>query len=157
MENSKKINWLNVLYAIVAIAFVGLIGRWLTDTNSAWYTSLIKPREFLPAAVFPIVWGLIYACFAVLIYLLLEKDQLNGWTYGLLIANGAGQLIWSLVYFRMNSLLLGIIVIVFLLTLAITLLFNLAKKNKIYLYLMIIYPIWLVIATILNTALWTLN
>lgn len=157
MKNNTKNLILNVVIAVSSVAVVGLIGRLLTDTNSAWFTNLNKPSEFIPAVVFPIMWGVIYACFAVVVFLLLHRKQMDARTLVELILTGVFQCVWSLVYFRLHSLLLGLVVLVLLVALAISLLTNLLKKSRLYLYILTIYPMWLAIATFANLALWAIN
>lgn len=160
-ENKKVCNkkelFINIAIAVVSVAVVGVAGRFLTDTKSDWYVGLNKPSEFLPAAVFPIMWSIIYLAFAVVIFILLHRKQMDAKAVALLAANGVLQLLWSLVYFRFKSVLAGVCVIVLVLAAAIWLILYLDKKGKIYKYLLLVYPLWLTLATIVNTALWTLN
>ena len=157
MKSSTKSILLNVLIALLSVVIVGVVGRVLTDTNSAWFTSLNKPSEFPPSVVFTIMWSVIYLCFAVAIFLLLQRKQADVGNVAILIATGVFQCLWSLVYFRLHSLLLGLVMLIVLAALAIALFTNLAKKNKLYLCILAIYPMWLALATFLNLALWAIN
>ena len=156
MKNRKS-TLINVVIALLSVTVVGVVGRFLTDTNSAWFIALNKPTEFVPSIVFTIMWSLIYLCFAVVIFRLLQREQADPFTITLLILTGVFQWLWSLVYFRLHSLLLGLVMLIVLLALAITLLTRLFKKDKLYLCLLAIYPMWLTLATFINLSLWAIN
>ena len=157
MKSTTKTLILNVAIALLSVAVVGVVGRLLTDTNSAWFRSLSKPTEFIPAAVFPIMWSVIYLCFAVALFLLLQHKQMDLFTLVTLLLTALFQWLWSLVYFRLHSLLLGLVMLVVLGALAVYLLVHLSKKDKLYVYLLTIYPMWLTVATFLNLSLWAIN
>ena len=74
-----------------------------------------------------------------------------------MIINGALNVLWCLVFFTLKQLLLGDIVIILNLIAGFLLIADIFKTKKLYGYILIIYPIWLSIATTLNLALWILN
>ncbi len=157
MKNTTKTIIINIAIALLSVAVFGVVGRLLTDTNSAWFTALNKPTEFVPSLVFTIMWSLIYLCFAAVIFLLLQRKQITPSTLALLLLTGVFQWLWSLVYFRLHSLLLGLVMLVVLGALAILLFANLLKKDKLYLYILGIYPMWLTLAAFINLSLWAIN
>ena len=157
MKQSVTTIVLNVAIALLSVAIIGIIGRILTDTNSAWFTALNKPTEFVPSIVFTIMWSLIYLCFAVVVFLLLQRKQMDPSTLVTLILTGVFQWLWSLVYFRLHSPLLGLVMLILLAALALVLLTRLFKKDKLYLYILAIYPMWLTLATFINLALWAIT
>ena len=157
MKSTTKTVLINLACALLSVAVVGLVGRLLTDTNSAWFIALRKPSEFVPSLVFTIMWSVIYLCFGAVVFLLLQHGQMDRSTLTLLILTGVAQWLWSLVYFRLHSLLLGLVVLVLLAALAILLFANLLKKNKLYAYILAIYPMWLTLATFINLSLWAIN
>ena len=157
MKSSTKTIIVNLLIALLTVAVVGVVGRLLTDTNSAWFLGLNKPTQFVPGIVFTIMWSLIYLCFAAVVFLLLQRREMDPLTLVTLILTALFQWLWSLVYFRLHSLLLGLVMLIVLAALAILLLTHLFKKNRLYLYLLAIYPMWLTLATFINLSLWTIN
>lgn len=157
MKNNTKTTLINFGIALLSVAIVGLVGRFLTDTNSTWYVSLNKPSEFVPSIVFSVMWSVIYLCFAIVIFLLLQRKQMDTLTVVLLILTGIFQWVWSLVFFRLYSLLLGLVALVILGTLAVALFIRLSKKSNLYLYILTIYPMWLTVASFINLALWAIN
>lgn len=157
MKSTTKSVLINAAIALLSVTLVGVVGRLLTDTNSAWFTGLQKPSQFPPSILFPIFWSVIYLCFAVLVFLLLQRKQMDLFTLVTLILTGVFQWLWSLVYFRLRSLIFGLAILVVLAALAVALLTTLSEKDKRYLSLMAIYPMWLTFATFLNLALWTIN
>jgi len=157
MKSATKTLIINLVIAVMPVLIVGLVGRLLTDTNSTWFVALNKPTEFPPNVVFSIMWSVIYLCFAAVLFLLLQRKQMDLFTLVTLLLTGIFQWAWSLVYFRLHSLLLGLVMLVVLAALAAALFLALGKKDKLYLYILAIYPMWLTLATFLNLALWTIN
>ena len=157
MKSTTKTLILNVAIALLSVAVVGVVGRLLTDTNSAWFLGLTKPTEFIPAIVFTIMWSAIYLCFAIVVFLLLQRKEMDAFSCVTLLLTAIFQWLWSLVYFRLHSLLLGLVMLVVLGALAVYLLIHLFKKDKLYAYLLTIYPMWLMMATFINLSLWAIN
>lgn len=157
MKNSTKTILINLSIAVLSVAIVGVIGRLLTNSDSAWFNSLNKPSQFIPNFVFSIMWSLIYLCFAAAVFLLLQRKETDPCTVGTLLLTGLFQWLWSFVYFRLHSLLLGLVMLIVLFALVIALFANLLKKSKTYIYILAIYPMWLTLATFLNLSLWAIN
>jgi tryptophan-rich sensory protein len=62
-----------------------------------------------------------------------------------------------LLFFTFKLILIGNITIILNLIFAILLTINIYKNQKYYAYILSIYPLWVSIATTLNTAIWILN
>ena len=118
-----------------------------------WYKTLKKPTEWLGSMVFVVVWSTIYSLF----YIYCIRNEYNNKTLNLLLINGILNVLWCLMYFVINTLLGGLIVIIVNLFLAVYLVFEIYKYNKIYGYILSIYPLWIAIATTLNLATFILN
>ena len=157
MKSNTKTLIINLLIALLSVTIFGLVGRFLTDTDSPWFLGLNKPSEFVPAIVFTVMWSVIYLCFAAVVFLLLQRKQMDVRTLVILLLTGILQWLWSLVYFRLHSLILGLTVLILLLALAIILFATLLKKDKLYLRILAIYPMWLTLATFINLSLWAIN
>ena len=155
-EETKKII-INILIAVLTVAVVAVVSTIFTNTKSDWYLSLKQPSETVPEIVFPIVWSTIYILFALFIYFNLKNEKFNGKLTTLLIINGILNILWCLVFFTLHQLLLGLICIVLNLIFGFVLLNEINKSNKLFGYLLFIYPIWLSIATCLNLSAWNLN
>ena len=156
METSKS-KTLKIIFAIAGIIIVAVLGSVFVAMGMDWFNLLIKPSQWIPNIVIPIVWTVIYVAFAVYLYFAIKNNRLDNETSILLIVNGILNVLWCLVFFTLNSLLFGLIVIVVNLIFAIILIMTMHKKDMFFSYFLTIYPIWLSIATCLNLACWILN
>lgn len=151
---SKIISYIVIIGSILLIAGIGSL---FVSLGMSWFNGLAQPSEFVPSFVIPIVWTTIYAIFAVVLCLWASKEELPIKTIVLLAINGALNLLWCLLFFTLNSSILGVISIVLLLIASWLLIFNIFQNKRLYGYLTLIYPVWVSIATTLNLALWILN
>ena len=154
----KFINkYFDVIVICVSILIVAVLGSVFVNIGMNWYNLLIKPKDWIANFIIPVCWTIIYLLSAVILSILAQNKLLNKKIIVLGILNGIFNILWCLIFFTFNQLLLGNIFIIFNCVLGILFLVELLKINKWYTYLMLIYPIWLLIATTLNIALWILN
>lgn len=154
MKNKNLYNFVLSFGLTFLVAGLGSIFVQIGMNN---FNNLIKPNEWIPNFIIPIVWTIIYVISAVIIYMLLSKNLMTkklSWLFGL---NGLLNVIWCLVFFALGQKFLGLITIIINLILGFLLIIELLKNQKIYGWILFIYPIWLCIATFLNCALWILN
>jgi tryptophan-rich sensory protein len=154
MNKSKTIK---IVIAVFAIVLVAVLGSIFVNLGMDWYETLTKPTQWLPSFIIPIAWTIIYLSFAVILFLWIKNKTLPKNIIILLIINGVLNILWCLVFFTLQQLLLGNIVIIINALLAIKLIYEISETKKIYSVILSIYPIWVCIATSLNTALWILN
>ena len=154
MEKKKILNWLAVILPILAVAGLGTL---FVNLGMDWFNSLAKPAQWIPNVVIPIVWTVIYLTFAVILIIWQNQNKIPLMTKILLIVNGVLNVLWCLVFFTLNLTFLGNIVIILNLIAGFWLIIDIEKNKKLFSYILLIYPIWLSIATTLNTALWILN
>lgn len=154
MKKDKIIKYAN---PILAIALVVLLGSIFTNKGLDWLDTLNKPNEWLKEYIIPIIWSIIYLLFTIYLLYLTNKEKINKKLLILLIINGVFNVLWCFVYFTLKNILLGQIVIIINLVVSILLLIEIFKNNKIWGYILLIYPTWLTIATCLNLAIWILN
>ena len=145
------------IVVVLSIVLVAGLGTLFVNLGTAWFGTLVKPSNFIPDIVIPIVWSVIYLSFAIILCLWVKKKNLTTKTLFLLIINGIFNILWCLLFFTLNNTLLGLIAIIFNLILAWILILNINKQEKLYSYILSIYPIWLCLATCLNLATWILN
>lgn len=157
MEREKK----NVIWAIViALVSVGLVaglGSLFVQLGNDWFDALVKPSEWIPNFVIPVVWSVIYLTLAIILVLWIKKENLPRKVIWLLGINGVFNTLWCLVFFTLNQLFLGNVFLIFNLILAVKLILEIYKTQKIYSAILLIYPAWLCVATSLNMAVWILN
>ena len=152
-----KSNLFNILIIIISVVLVAVLGTVFTGLGMTWYQSLLKPSQWVPSFVFPIVWTLIYGLSIFLLIVWQKNEVLDNKTIILFAINGFLNVLWCLVFFTLHAILLGNIVIILNLIFAFYLFNHLQKNNKPLSILLAIYPFWLCLATTLNTAIWILN
>lgn len=154
MQNRKLKNNFIIIFSILLVA---VFGTFFTQLGQNWFSLLNKPTQWVPSFIFAFVWTVIYIIFSVVIINWNGKEMLPKSTLSLLILNGIFNVLWCLVFFTLKQTLLGLIVILLNLVLAVLLFINFYRKDKLYAFITAIYPIWILIATSLNTAIWILN
>lgn len=151
-----KSKW-KYLVVIVGILLVASLGSIFVNIGMEWFSGLDKPSNFVPSAVFGIVWTVIYLAFAIILCIWISRTNLDTSTMVLLILNGILNVVWCLFFFALNNTLLGLIAIIINLILAFLLIINIFRRVSLFGYILSIYPLWISIATSLNLALWILN
>ena len=148
---------LDIIILIIFIALVAGLGSLFVNLGMSWFNNLTTPKQWIPNFVIPIVWTTIYLLFAIIMSILFKQNLVNKKTIWLGIINGILNILWCLVFFTLQQLLLGAIIIIINAFFATALLIELAKIKKWYVNILWIYPIWIFIAPSLNIALWILN
>ena len=148
---------LTIIFSIAAVVLVAALGSVFVNMGMDWFDTLVKPSEWVPNIIIPIIWTIIYIAFAIYLYFAIKNDTLDKEIIILLIVNGVFNVLWCLVFFALNSLLWGLIVIVMNLIIGAVMITIMHKKDMFFSYVLTIYPLWLSIATCLNLACWILN
>ena len=147
----------NIVITVASIVGVAVLGTIFAQLGMGWFDGLNKPTEWIPSFVIPIVWTVIYLLFGYVLIKWQSKTPLTKENIILLIINGVLNVLWCLVFFTLNQLLLGNIVIVINALFGIRLYLEICKEDAMSGLLISLYPIWLCIATTLNIAVWILN
>ncbi|MBE7074132.1 MAG: tryptophan-rich sensory protein [Clostridiales bacterium] len=147
----------NVIYIVVSILIVAGLGTLFTQLGMGWFDGLDKPTEWIPSWIIPIVWTVIYGLFAYVLIKWQSRRPISKENIILLIVNGVLNILWCLVFFTLNQLFLGNVVIIINALFAIRLYLEICKDDAMNGFIISLYPIWLCIATSLNMALWILN
>ena len=148
---------INIIITIASIILVAGLGTLFVNLGMDWFNFLLKPSQWIPNFVIPIVWTIIYLAFATILTLWQLSEKLPVSTRVLLLINGSLNVLWCLVFFTLKQTFLGNIVIVLNLIAGFWLIANILKQKSTYGYILTIYPVWLSIATTLNLATWILN
>ena len=156
MKLTKKETF-NIILIITSVLLVAGLGSLFVNLGMEWYTKLNTPSQWIPSFVIPIVWTIVYISFAIIFAFLYIDNLVNKKIEILGIINGVLNILWCLVFFTLNQLLLGNIIIIVNAFFATYLLIELLKINKWYINFLLLYPIWIYVATTLNLALWILN
>ena len=153
----KKTLIKRTIISSVIIVLVAAVGSIFVAIGMDWFNSLIKPSQWIPNVIIPIVWTVIYLAFAIVNFFWLKKSDIPRDTTIIMLVNGALNVLWCLVFFALKLTFVGNIFIIINLIAGIILWLNIYKTQKLYSYILSIYPIWLSVATTLNLALWILN
>lgn len=147
----------NIIFYLVGIILVAVLGTVFTQIGMEWFDTLQKPTEWIPSFIIPIVWTVIYVAFAIILVIWESRDPITLENKILLLINGILNILWCLVFFTLRQLFLGNVIIIINALFALRLMFEICKERSLYGLILSIYPIWLCVATSLNTALWILN
>ena len=156
MKLTKK-DTFNIILIIASVLLVAGLGSLFVNLGMEWYSKLNTPTQWIPNIVIPIVWTIIYILFAIVFSLLYKEAFVDKKMLILSIINGALNVLWCLVFFTLNQLLLGNILIILNAFFATFLVIEMLRTERWYANLLLIYPIWIYIATSLNLALLILN
>lgn len=151
---SKK---LKIILSIGGVLLVAVLGTIFVNIGMDWFNSLEKPSQWISNFVIPIVWSVIYLSAGIVLFLWHSKSNIPLKTSILFIINGALNVLWCLIFFTLRLTFLGNIVIIINLIFAYIILVDIFKQNKVYGYMLALYPVWLSLATSLNIAIWILN
>lgn len=147
----------NIIIICASVLGVAVLGTIFTQIGMGWFDGLVKPREWIPSWIIPIVWTVIYGLFIYVLIKWQNKTAISKENIILLIINGVLNVLWCLVFFTLHQLFLGNVVIIINALFALRLYFEIAKEDAMNGMIISLYPIWLCIATTLNIALWILN
>lgn len=154
MMKSKVVK---IVLAVLSIVIVAVLGSVFVGIGMEWFGGLNRPSQWIPEVIIPIVWSVIYIMFGIVLSLWISKGDIPRDIIVWLVVNGILNILWCLVFFTLRLTFVGNIVIILNLIVSIVLFKKIRKVEPFYAFLISIYPIWLCLATSLNTALWILN
>lgn len=146
---------------VILPLLIGAIGSLITYPDvTGWFAGLSKPWFSPPNWVFGPVWTILYILMGISLWLVIR----NGWEekhirkalalFGLQLAV---NLLWSLLFFGLQSPLGGLIDILVLLALIIGTILSFRNISLPASYLLIPYLCWVCFATLVNAAIVILN
>ena len=146
---------------VLLCEFIGLIGTVFTLKSIAdWYPNLVKPSFTPPSWLFGPVWIILYALMGIAVYFVWSKGMKSrGVRLGLVLFSVqlALNLIWSVLFFGLRSILGGLIDIILLwITILMTIVafYKVSRKAALA---MVPYLAWVTIALLLNFYVWKFN
>ncbi len=139
-----------------AVILVALLGSVFVFPGRDWFSELAKPGQWINSIIIPIVWTVIYSIASVVLFNWSDTGVPKSVAV-LFIINGVLNVVWCLLFFTLRLTFVGLIAIISNLVAAVLLLAEIKRYEEKYFYSLLIYPIWLSIATALNIALWILN
>lgn len=156
----KKEFQLLPLLICVAIPLVpGFLVGVLTSGQTDLYATIRIPGFAPPAALFPIVWGILYALMGISLYLIYQNGGSRE-NYVLFGAQLVANLLWPFLFFSLEAFwisfvwLLGLWVLILLMILSF---YRTYPSEPLAAYLQIPYFLWVTFAGILNLSIAVLN
>ncbi len=111
-QNDKKINLPSLARNLAFPLFCGLFAGFLSRSHFCAYETLQKPPFAAPAAVFPIIWTLLYLIMGISSYLLFQADRpYIADAFGIYLMQMFFNFIWPLVFFNLGNHLLAFILL----------------------------------------------
>lgn len=144
------------IVSISCVVLVAVLGSVFVAIGMDWFGTLTKPSEWIPKFVIPIVWSVIYLLVSVYLFVAIKNQWINKEQSVLFVINGVLNIVWCLLFFTLHWIFVGLVAIILNLVFGFLLLTRLTKGELIS-KLLLVYPIWLSIATCLNLCLWCLN
>lgn len=145
--------------AVLAATLVAVLGGTITDLGP-WYESLHKPALTPPRPVFPIAWTTIFALAAVAAvsaWRAAPNSRISDTVIGLFALNGFLNVLWSLLFFRLQRPDWAFVELI-LLWLSITLLIGYCLRlSRPAALLLLPYLAWVTAAGLLNWGVVQLN
>ncbi|MFW6003934.1 MAG: TspO/MBR family protein [Halanaeroarchaeum sp.] len=149
--------------AIVGTELVGASGAVFTSMGlESWYPGLARPDLAPPDWVFAPVWTTLFALMGIAVWLVWrETTGTQGasarFALGVFAVHFAVNLAWSGVFFGLQSLLGGLLVIGVLWLLIVATMWAFATVDRRAAVLLVPYLVWVSFAGYLNYAFWALN
>lgn len=155
---------MKVIKLIVSLVICGVAAYsgslFTTPKITTWYARLVKPSFNPPEWIFGPVWTALYLLLGVAAFIIWQQglDQLRvkralmAFLLQLVL-----NVLWSFVFFGMESTLGGLILIIVLwgaILLTVILFFRQSRQAG---WLLIPYIVWVTFATVLNAAIFALN
>ncbi|PZO50765.1 MAG: TspO protein [Alphaproteobacteria bacterium] len=148
-----------IAVAAAAAVFVGALGSTVTDLGP-WYQGLQKPDWQPPGPAFGAIWTAIYAltaAAAVVTWRRAPKGAEREWLIGLFALNGFLNVLWSLLFFRLQRPDWSLIEVVALWLSIVALIIFTARHSRLAGVLLTPYLIWVSLAAVLNYEVVRLN
>lgn len=137
---------------------VGWLSAFLTKDGMSIFSDVTKPPLSPPAAVFPIVWSLLFVLMGIAAAIVWRESGGKAFTalflYGFqLVLNFC----WPIIFFNFGDFFFAFIWLLFLLGTIIFTAVEFYKVSKSAAYLLIPYILWVSFAGYLNLGIWLLN
>ena len=155
-----KIKWKTLLISVAVPLIVGGLSAVLTAGSMGNFKLLEKPPLSPPAAVFPVVWTVLFVLMGIASYLVLKSDApkeekekaLQVYAIQLFF-----NFFWSILFFNFNLYTFSFVWLVALLILILSTALAFGRIEKTAGYLLIPYIVWVIFAGYLNLGIAFLN
>lgn len=156
--SARRPLWLDILIAVVPVVLASLLGSAATVPQIAgWYADLVKPPFNPPNWIFAPVWTTLFVMMAFAVFRILRQPLASRWALTVYHVQLALNLLWSCIFFGLNSPLGGMVVILPLLAMILATIAAFGRLDRLSSLLLWPYAAWVSFATLLNLSIWWLN
>lgn len=159
--SAKKFQFIPYLISLLITLAIGFVASIFTRPEiEGWYRTLKKPAFTPPDIAFPIAWTVLYILIATSAYLVWQKRNATR-AFKTAVVIYALQLFfnfcWSIIFFGLHQILLGLIIIISLLVLIILNISWFNRFSKAAAWLLVPYLLWVGFAALLNLSIYIFN
>ena len=156
----KRKQWLTYVVSVVLAEAVGFLAAVLSREGTQYFiASVAQPPLSPPAAVFPIVWGILYALMGISagrIWLSSESVSRDR-GINLYIIQLVMNFFWTLIFFNLRAYGLASVWLIVLWLVVLAMILQYYKVDRLAAWLQIPYLAWLTFAAYLTLGVWILN
>ena len=156
----KKFSLTDLLIFMVGTELVGAVSALISGSFTGVYSALAKPPLSPPAAVFPVVWAILYALMGLSAYLIYASDEDSAnrtQALGLYVIQLAVNFSWSIIFFRFRLLGAAMFVAILLFVLVLAMVIAFRKVRPFAAWLNLPYLAWSLFAAYLSIGFSILN
>ncbi|VVB74471.1 TspO/MBR family protein [Candidatus Tiddalikarchaeum anstoanum] len=161
MAAKLKIDWKKLIISILITEGAGLAGSIFTVSQiPTWYVALVKSPITPPNWLFGPMWTILYLLMGLSLYIVWKKgikSSQSKLSVSLFAIQLALNILWSVIFFGMHSLIGGVITIVFLWFFILGDIVETREVDKVAAYALLPYLAWVTIATLLNISILWFN
>ena len=146
-----------LIIAILIPLTVGSFSTVVSGGTSA-YSVINKPASSPPAALFPIVWTILYILMGISSYLIyVSGDAGSKKALGIYPLQLMFNFFWSIIFFGFSKYLFAFLWLIALIMLIVLMIYMFYQINPIAAYLQIPYLVWCIFAAYLNFMVFKMN
>ena len=154
-------NLVKLIICIVICQLAGVVGTiFRMDSIPTWYAALNKPLFAPPDWLFGPVWIMLYLMTGISLFIIWKEDLKNRevkTAFLIFILQLIISVIWSFVFFGIQSITGGLILIIILWLMVILAIIRFKSISRTAVILLIPYLLWVSYITLLNFSIYKLN
>lgn len=155
-----KINWKQLIIAILIPLAVGGLSAFLTRGSMEAFQALEQPPLSPPGWLFPVVWTILYILMGIASYLIYTADKPASDKFvalGLYAFQLFFNFFWSIIFFNLEKYLFALVWLIALWLLIIMTILVSRTVSKPAAWLLVPYVLWVTFAGYLNLGIYLLN
>ena len=148
-----------IILAVIFLIVGAIMGSSVNSSLNSWFTTLNKPFLNPPNFIFAPIWTILYISLAIF-YWLIDREQYSpkiNEIKRLFIWQLVLNFLWTLIFFGMQNILAGLIVLLIIDFLVLRIIRLTLQINKLCVLIILPYFCWLLFASYLNISFFILN